>query len=308
MPDPLRQTISATESPALFGASPYATAWMLYRRFAHGDAIDDVENNRMSWGKKMQPLLLQAAAEDLKLEVHANPVDADGNDVYVRRVNRAIGCTRDGTIICPDRGPGAIETKCVFDYKVWAEKWSSGKRVPPEYEIQLQHQMLVGDGTFPFRWGTLAAWVCGQMVYFERDPIAELWEAIETEAAAFFGRVAAKDEPEPFGSPVEAPLLAELFPPVPDSVLDLRDDPDHVGTSEDVAMYKHLRETEAGAERARKQIQAKLLGIAKENEKVLLPCGVNFRRKKSGKGYTIDAYVPENPDAAPLREPVLMAG
>ncbi len=307
MPDPLRLTISATEAPGLFGASPYVTPWMLYQRFAHGVPIDADDDNRMDWGRRMQPLLLQAAAEDLRLDVHPNPVGADGRDSYVRR--GLLGCTRDGIIICPDRGPGAVETKCVFDYRVWMERWAGGRQVPREYEIQLQQQMHVGDGVTPFGWGTLAVWVCGQMVYFEREPIPELRQALEREAEAFFARVAAKDEPDPFGLPVEMPLLSQLFPPVAESVLDLRDDPGHCRTAEDASLYKTLREQAAGAQRASETLRAKLLGIAREHEKVLLPYGVNFRRRKSGKGWALDVYIPETPQAPPApRDSVVMAG
>src|SRR5712671_4055890 len=111
MPDPERRTISATESPALFGASPYATPWMLYQRFANGVDIDSQGDNRMDWGQRLEPLILAHAAQELRLEVRPNR-EPDGTQRYVRRGR--LGCTRDGTVICPDRGPGAIETKAVF--------------------------------------------------------------------------------------------------------------------------------------------------------------------------------------------------
>jgi hypothetical protein len=205
MPDPTRQTISATEAPALFNASPYVTRWMLHRRFAHGDEIHSPEHNRMDWGKRLQPLLLAAAAEDLRLEVKPN-----ASDVYVR--NARLGCTRDAEIICPDRGPGALETKCVFDSGVWMREWAGGKTPPRHHEIQLQVQMYVGDGERPFQWGVLAAWIGGEMHYFEREPILELWDEIDKEARQFFADVQAGTEPDPFGAPIESALLAKVFP------------------------------------------------------------------------------------------------
>src|SRR6266568_3399516 len=97
MPDPARKTLSATETPVLFGVSPYSTRWMLLRRFIHGDEFANPEHNRMNWGTRMQPLLLQQAADDLHLKVTPN-----ATDTYRRR--GLLGCTRDAEVFCPDRG------------------------------------------------------------------------------------------------------------------------------------------------------------------------------------------------------------
>src|SRR6185503_18450379 len=120
MPDPARRTVSATESPMLFNASPYGTRWTLWQRHANGIEIPYDVNERMEWGTLMQPLLLEQAARDLKLEVTPE-------HRYVSR--GSLGCTRDATVYCPDRGPGALETKCVFDYKTWMTKWGGGTYV-----------------------------------------------------------------------------------------------------------------------------------------------------------------------------------
>ena len=118
MPDPRLETVSASQAAALFNRSPYDTRWTLYQRFI-GNVPEDAADNRMAWGKRMQPLLLEAAGEDLALEVQ--PPDAFGlavddmfqGDPYLR--NGMLGCTRDALVVCPDRGPGALELKCCFD-------------------------------------------------------------------------------------------------------------------------------------------------------------------------------------------------
>src|SRR6516165_2379934 len=198
MPDLERKTISATESPALFNASPYVTRWMLWRRFKHNDDISAEQTNRMFWGKELQPLLLKKAAADLKLEVQPN----DG-DTYQRHEHYLIGCTRDAEIYDPVRGWGSLEMKCCFDYGVWAREWGSGDRIPRHYEIQLQHQMLVGDGKQAHTWGIIAVWVCGDMVYFERKPMPEFMRELGTAVGEFWISIEKNQEPDPFGSPVE---------------------------------------------------------------------------------------------------------
>ena len=306
MPDPDRKTLSATESPALFGASPYLTRWMLYQKFANGENLDKPADERMDWGKKMQPIIISQVSSDRGLEVVPNP------DAYVRR--GLLGCTRDATIIAPGIGPGALEIKCVFDYRVWMQKWNGGKTVPREIELQLQQQMYVGEGddkrgyefNSSYDWGLIAVWVCADMYYFERKPVPELWTDLERKAIGFFSDVRSKREPDPFGAAVELPLLNKLYPMQPGNVLDLSADQDHVKTSEKVSLYDHLKSEKSGLEANVEKYRVELLALAKDAEYVKLPCGVSFRVKRVGKaGRTIDAYIPETPTAAPVGANVL---
>ena len=291
MPDPTKQTISATESPALLNASPYLTRWMLWQRFANGIEPPYEENARMSWGKKLQPLIIQQVARERGLEVFPN------QDTYARR--GLLGCTRDAIILSPEYGLGALEIKCVFDYEQWGRKWDTGKTVPRDIEIQLQQQMYVGDDSGSFEWGLIVVWVCADLYYFERKPIGELWTRLIGESEVFFHSVKNNIEPNPSGTAVELPLLTRLFPTRPDSVLDLSDDPDHIKTSEDVSMFKTMKEHSYNYKGAAEELRIKLLALAKDNERVKLPCGVSYRVKKSGTGKTIDPVVPDVPLAPP---------
>jgi hypothetical protein len=307
MPDPDGKTLSATESPALFDASPYVTKWMLYRKFANGENLDKPADGRMSWGTKLQPLIIEQVAQERGLEVIPN------NDTYVRR--GLLGCTRDATIIAPGIGPGALEIKCVFDYRVWMTKWNGGKTVPREVEIQLQQQMFVGAGSdinktsVCYHWGLIAVWVCADLYYFERKPVPELWTDLERRAIGFFSDVKYKREPDPFGAAVELPLLNKVYPMQPGNVLDLSADSEHVKTSEKVSLYDHLKSEATGLKDNVEKYRVELLALAKDAEYVKLPCGVSFRVKRVGKaGRTIDAYIPETPTAAPTREPILAGG
>ena len=295
MPDPTKQTISATESPALLGASPYMTKWMLWQKFANGIEAPREPNPRMEWGTKLQPLIIEQVARERKLEAFPN------NETYVRR--GLLGCTRDATIISPDHGPGALEIKCVFDYEQWGRKWDGGKSVPREIEIQLQQQILVGDGDqvrqLSYEWGLIVVWVCADLYYFERKPLGDLWTTLEREASYFLDSVKKREEPDPFGAAVELPLLMQLFPTRPDSVLDLSADPDHIPTSENVSMYRTHKEVASGSAYAAEELRIKLLALARDYALVKLPCGVSYRVKKSGKGKTIDPFVPDVPSAPP---------
>jgi hypothetical protein len=268
MPDITLKTISATQSPALFGCSPYLTRWMLHRHFAHGEKLDVPPTERMSWGLLMQPLLLDQAARDLKLEVH--PVDN-----YVR--NGQLGCTRDATIICPDRGPGALECKCVFDYGVWMNTWGGGESVPRHYEIQLQQQMLVGDGVNSYGWGVIAVWVCGEMRYYERKPIPDLWDRLNDAAKTFFDDVEHGREPAPFGEPQEADWITSMWPTIKGQVVDFsgRDDANDIINK--CSMYKYHKGEASSHDKAASDLRIQLLALMGDNEMALLPEGVSIK-------------------------------
>lgn len=304
MPDPTLKTVSATEAPGLFNVSPYVTRWMLYKHFADGMDLEVEPNARMDWGKKLQPLIIEQAAQDLHLEVRANPEDA-----YVRR--GLLGCTRDAIIICPDRGPGALETKCVFDYRTWMADWAGGKQPPRHHEIQLQQQMLVGNGEQSYQWGVLGAWVAGEVHYFEREPITDLWQKINDEALMFFKAVASKDEPDPFGATVELPWLNAMFPTVRGNALDLTEHPEGPAYVEATVAYRNAKEQEAAGKRTAEPLRAKLLSFVKDHDEVLLPDGVKINVTPVHNGKRLKVYVPDgratlSPNSIP--DDILMAG
>jgi predicted phage-related endonuclease len=302
MPDVTLQTLSATETPALWGLSPYLTRWMLYQRFANGVDLSQGEDTRMAWGKRLQPLVIAQAAQELGLRVEPNH-----GHLYQRRGR--LGCTRDATIFCPDRGPGALEAKCVFDYATWMREWDGGRSVPPMHEIQLQQQMKVGDDSGPFQWGVIAVWVAGNQYYFEREPFQQFWPLLEQEAEAFFAAVASRSEPDPSGSPLEVPWLARLFPTVKRKSLDLSQHPSAWVVADKVSLYKTLAAQESRAKRAKETLRGELLALARDYEVIALPGGVKLRvstravaeqTRKASVSKTLTVMVPDaGRDAAP---------
>lgn len=290
MPDATRKTISATEASALFNCSRYVTRWMLYQRFANGIDIDQPADDRMDWGTRMEPLVLQAAAEDQRMQVVPN-ARVDGRQPYISR--GLLGCTRDATIICPDRGPGALETKCVFDYRSWMTNWDGGKAPPHQNEIQIQVQMMVGDGMASFNWGLMGVWCCGDMFYFPREPIPELWDALQDEAVKFFDDVLAKKEPQPFGVVEELPLIRKLYPPIARKVIDLTSGDGAYEMAMAAQMLAHHSEKRLANGKEEEALKARLKVFMRDAEELRLPDDIVVRQKKHGSGVRIDVYVPE---------------
>lgn len=298
MPDESLQTISATEVSALFNASPWTTKWMVYQRF-RGVNVEKPADARMKWGSLLEPIILAQAAEELRLEVRPNRLP-DGSQKYFRR--GLLGCHRDGDIHCPDRGPGAIEAKAVFDYARWQQEWAGGKKPPKHVEIQTQCQMLVGDGTTSFNWGVIPAWCGGEITYFERKPIPELWAAMEVEAAKFFEDFRAGREPEPFGDPVEAPLISKVYPLVLAKTVDLSARADAHVLADSIRAMERYGADRLFAEKEEKRLKAMLKGIIKDAETAHFADGIVIRQKQvNRKGFevkpssytTLDVYIPE---------------
>lgn len=291
MPDPTLKTISASEVAALFNVSPWVTRWMLWHRFANGLNIDPPEDGRMKWGTLMEPIILAQAAIDLGLEVRVNRGE-DGKQRYFRR--GLLGCHRDGDVVFPDRGPAAIEVKCIFDYTTWMRDWNGGKAPPRHVEIQLQSQMMVGDGTRAYESGIIVAWVAGEVHYFERSPISELWNRIDQEAAGFFEQVGAAQEPEPFGVPVELPWLTQLFPLDRGKTIDLTAHADAESYVQAAVAYQAAKDQESAGKRTAEPLRAKVLAFVKDADRVELPNGVQVRVSMAGvKGKRIRVFVPE---------------
>jgi hypothetical protein len=172
--------------------------------------------------------------------------------------------------------------------------------------------MFVGDGEGKsFGWGVIVAWVGADLFYFERNPIIPLIERLVEEAGLFFASVESKDEPDPFGAPIEVPWLTELFPTERGKVLDLSQEYEHVKTAELVSLYAQHKARESEGKKGAEPIRAKLLALARDAEKVFLPCGVNFKIGGSEKAKRLTVYVPDNPSpppASPLRSEILHAG
>lgn len=292
MPDITRKTISATEMGGLLGVSPYVTPWMLYQRFANGMVIDSDADARMEWGQLIEPLVIKQTALKLGFEVQENR-DATGFQQYVSR--GLIGATRDATIWSPTDGPGALDSKCVFDYTVWMQKWEGGKRPPPMHEIQLQCQMYAGDSKAPYTWGILPVFVCGDLkLDYRRVPNMKLWELMERTVSDFFADVAAKREPDPFGKTVEIPLIKELYPLVKKKVRDYRIEKDAFEVAEKVRMMDwHGREGSMHVTEE-KNLKAEMRAILLDNEEVLFPHGIILRQKPHGQGIRITAYIPDD--------------
>lgn len=252
MPDPTRQTVSASQVPALFDRSPYFTRWALWHHFRGDIDLDEGRraNNRMEWGVNLQTPILDATARRLRLDVSENT-----RGEY-RRAG-PVGATIDGLTNALDVGPIIVEAKSV-DWLVFKHDWQGGRIAPPHIEIQTQINIKAVEGC---RRGVIAALVGGNdLKLIERDRDDEMLAQIDEAAEEFLASVREGREPPPLGDARDLPVLARLYP-----------EADPAKVTEDFAdlemacklrMYRAAKAEEAGQHRLKEQLEAEILAYA----------------------------------------------
>lgn len=178
-----RQDVTSTEAAALFGLSPYTTEFEVWHQKKSGEAVAFNDNERMAWGRRLEPTIAQGVAEDLGWTV-------EPFKTYIRDDEIRMGSSFDYRIIDPKQGDGILEIKNV-DRSVFAKKWienADGDIEAPEHiELQVQHQMEVAD----LNWCVIAALVGGnelKLAHRKRDravgkairnKVTEFWKSID---------------------------------------------------------------------------------------------------------------------------------
>ena len=180
------QDVTSTQSPALFNLSPYLTKFELYHAKASGLDLAFEENERMAWGKRLEPVIAAGVAEDEGWKLRKI-------NEYIRLPECRMGSSFDYEIVCPIRGKGILEVKNV-DYFIFDRNWVD-EQAPEHIEIQLQHQLEVkGD----CEWGCIVAFVGGnrpEVITRSRDH--DMGAAIRRMVESFWYNVDNKHEPDP---------------------------------------------------------------------------------------------------------------
>jgi len=207
--------ITSTESAALFNASPYVTQFELWHAKRDRQQIHVADNERMVWGKRLEPVIAAGIAED-------NGWKCEPLKEYMRHstVTR-MGASFDFSVTCPVRGPGILEIKNVdfIQFKrAWIDDEEEGE-APTHIEFQLQHQLEVSDRA----WGAIGVLIGGNAPrVFIRGRDRDIGAAINQRIEAFWKSVDAGFAPEPDFSR-DADAVRRLYvDSTPDTFQDLR--------------------------------------------------------------------------------------
>lgn len=182
--------VGASEVAALFDASPWLTAFELWHRkngtidTPEFNAVADgkPENERVYWGIRLEPAIIDAACERWGYIPQRTPDRlTNGN---------GLGGHPDKLAHCPERGLGIIEVKTA-DWLV-AKKW--GEEPPLHYLLQSQaYQGLAGVA-----WGDVIVLVGGnELRRFQYEFRPTVYAEVERRVADFWQSIEAGRAPKP---------------------------------------------------------------------------------------------------------------
>ncbi len=288
--------VTSTESPALFGLSPWSTAFELWHQKKSAQVVTLDENERMSWGKALERSIADMVATRYGVKVRRL-------SAYMRREDVRMGASFDYEIVgaiagevedtilqrlYTEHGPGVLEIKNV-DRSVFAANWNSGDEpaAPDHIEIQVQHQLHVIERP----WSCIAALVGGNRMYLiPRMRDREVGTAIAAKIVKFWASIESNNAPDPL-LPADAEFIGKLcgYAEV-GKLLDKRGDE---RLNKLAAEYKAAGEAAQKADDLKKSAKAELLLAIGDAEKVLLDgfkISASMRAPAEVKAYTRPGY------------------
>lgn len=192
------EDISSTEISALFGISPYSTPFELWHEKKAGQIIRLEQNDRMTWGKRLEDAIADGISEDLNLKTRRLKTYHRHDDC------KGFGASFDYEIVGDFSesvimkthphlsGPGILEIKNV-DFLVYRDQWEDDE-APPHIEAQLQHQLEVTGRS----WGIIAPLVAGNdMRYIIRERNTKVGMAMVKRVNEFWKSIENNEPPEP---------------------------------------------------------------------------------------------------------------
>lgn len=281
------QDITSTDVAALFGLSPYKTAFELWHEKQAGEVVRIAESDRMRWGSRLEATVAQGIADDqgwfvrpmkeyIRLPEHRigasfdfrvmfgeqQRIDAETSAAQMQQAYRgkhlhAVHDTPDDAI---------LEIKCV-DYLAFRDGWTIEEgfiEAPPHIELQVQHQMLVSGLSRAY----IGVLVGGNRIeVLERRADPAVHRGIIAKVAEFWQSLADNNPPPPvMPDDAEAVIRLHQFAE-PGKLYDARQSPT---VAEAIADYARLKREAAALDEQTKVRKAEILTMIGESEKVLI--------------------------------------
>ncbi len=248
------QDVTSTETPALFGLSPYCTAFELWHQKNMATVVEVPESPRMVWGSRLQDTIAEGIAEDEGFKIRK--MNRYGRVMPVR-----LGASFDYEIVSHVDGPGVLEVKKV-DELVYRDKWVDDE-APEHIEIQLQTQLEVLDRG----WGVIGVLIGGnrtKLLHRVRD--REVGDAIRNKTSAFWESIVNGIAPPP-NFDADAAFINKLYGYAQEGlVMDARDNA-HI--QELFGRYHAASGMEKDFKGEKDRAKAELLTIIGNHERVL---------------------------------------
>lgn len=291
--------VSSTETAALFGYSPWITAFELAVAKKADKPMDLEHTERMGWGLRLQEAIAKGISDDYGVKVRRingyatldNLMGCGASFDY-----EIVGIKEDVRVEDPmlremykDLGPGILEVKNV-DWLIFKKEWKldDGQlEAPAHIEIQVQQELHCINR----EWGVMGVLVGGndcQLVIRERDK--EVGAAIEKKVQDFWMLIEKGGMP-PVKLPDDVEIIKQIY---------LLATPGKVYNGNEDTELKHLCEKYAEArelakvhDEARKSIGAKILMRIGDAEKATVEgysISADTREETLVEAYTRKAY------------------
>lgn len=250
------QDVTSTEVAALYGASPYLTAFELHHRKSQAEIGGVPVTERMRWGQRLEPVIAAAAGQEL------NEVVSPKKD-YVRIPELKAGSSFD---FQTETG-ALLECKNVGSdrRKAWTFDGDALVEAPLHIELQVQHQMLVSGATKAY---VAVLFGGNELAILQRWFDAAIGDDIKSRIHQFWEQVRAATPPSPSSADSDF-ILRSLRAQAGDAAI--------VVDSNDVAAalqeYRSLGEQIAALEERRDAAKATVLLAVGDAAKVKTPVG-----------------------------------
>tara|TARA_R110000822_G_scaffold123508_14_gene258017 strand:+ start:502 stop:1416 length:915 start_codon:yes stop_codon:yes gene_type:complete len=251
-----KDDITSTESPALFGLSPYTTNLELFFRKLTGETAEFGDNQRMRAGRILEPAIANIAADELGCEV--NPFKE-----YARDDDR-MGASFDFEIVSGEYQGWLLEIKNV-DFIVYRDQWEDDE-APDHIEVQCQHQLELTK-----RPGIIIACLVGgnDLKLIKRERNEKMGLGIRQAIQKFWKDIANNNPPEPDFTR-DADFIISLHQSAGDKVESI-DEGSSVANL--ITKYRHARSGATALDKESKSLKAEILTlVGDEPSKVL--CGL----------------------------------
>ena len=273
-----RQDVTSTDTAALFGLSPYATAFEIWHQKRDDERPEFADTERMAWGRRLESAIAEGVAEDQGWTV-------EPFKTYMRDPELRLGSSFDYRILSP-AGDGILEIKNVDKWafaRSWLEHDDGSIEAPEHIELQVQHQMEVAELDYAY----IAALVGGneiKLVRRERDRL--IGSAIRAKVAEFWASIEANKPPAPDYERDYDRIVRASLEHVEDKTIDADDKLEAL-----LAELKDIQEFRKTTEAKEKALKAQIIEAAGTASRIrassgTLSCG--FSKPNPGKLITDD--------------------
>lgn len=261
------QDLTSTDVAALFGLSPYKTAFELWHEKRSGEVARVKDNDRMRWGRRLESVVAEGIAEERGW--YARPFKE-----YGRLADFRLGASFDFRVLTNTHGGLGIDSPAdsileikTVDFLAFRNGWTIEDdyvEAPAHIELQVQHQMLVSG----LRRAYIGVLIGGNRIeLLERDADDQVHAGIIAAAAQFWASIEAGTPPAPV-MPDDARAVIRLNQHAePGKLLDVRDNP---YIAELIRQYDYLGRQAKQVADERDVVKAELLAAIGDAEKVIV--------------------------------------